>query len=629
MKTLLKIYLLFFIFLFLSHLAFHIIYLDSRASLTAYLVALRYDAATLAWVLGFPSLLYVFSYRVLAVRKYVLWIFAFLSHYVFVVLAVDLLYYGLVGKHATIELQIYFRNYIDVNIMGLREYPLAFILYAVSVVIFFILWKRSIGKEQLYGDSFPSKKWVGVGLLVFFIFTHVVAFRGGFQGRPLRPADAFQKLPQSEGDFALNGVYTTFYALFHRSAFPVQNSKESIQKARALFSTPDDIFLYDDYPFLRKTNTAKKVSRKNIVFIILESWSAKRVGVLGDPMRATPFFDSLAEEGWFFTNAYATGRRSIASLPAAISSIPTLYGSLYITSPFEQNAQRGLGTIFREQGYSTFFTYAAKAGSMGFNTFARLAGFEVITTREDFPEEAPHDGVWGVYDHVMFAHALKQMEGSRKPFLSVLYTLNPHPPFTLPEGNNFFKPDVPRSAFYNALKYSDTTLKVFFAEAKKKEWFKDTIFVLMADHAYEETKGRDAFHIPLLIYSPSLIKPRKDARLVSELDVLPTLIDLVGFGTTHAAMGKSILRGGERFVFLDAEHAGVLLHEKDKRVIAHHFGFDKYLGAFDMKKDPEWKKNLASKEFSQEDIRQMQDYIGVMGYAIRDNKIAKKRLTKH
>ncbi|HRP70781.1 MAG TPA: sulfatase-like hydrolase/transferase, partial [Turneriella sp.] len=408
MKTLLKIYLLFFLFLFVSHCVFHIAYLDSPASFMAYLVALRYDAATLSFLLGLPALLYLLAWRWVLLRKAVLWVIAFLSHYTFVVLFSDLFYYGLAGKHGTVELQIYFSNYIDTNLMAIREYPLMALGYVLSIVIFFLLWKRRIAVEGItIPHNFARQNLLRkFSIVLLFIFVHIVAFRGGGQGRPLRPANAFEALTQAEGDFALNGVYTTSYALFHRTSFPVRGSPESIQNARKFIQAKGDVFIEDSYPFLRRVIHPKPAQKKNVVFIILESWSGKRVGIFGDTTNATPFFDTLARKGWLFTNAYATGRRSIASLPAAISSIPSLYGTLYITSPFEQNFQRGMGAIFREAGYATHFTYAAKAGSMGFNTFARLAGFETILTRESFPADAPTDGVWGVYDHVMFQRVL-------------------------------------------------------------------------------------------------------------------------------------------------------------------------------------------------------------------------------
>jgi phosphoglycerol transferase MdoB-like AlkP superfamily enzyme len=455
----------------------------------------------------------------------------------------------------------------------------------------------------------------------------LVLARGGLQGRPLRPADAFVHLTQAQGDFALNGVYTSFYALFHRSNFPVRSDREAIARARALIAEPGDIFITEETPFYR-INRRGTPLKKNVVFILLESWSAKRLGIFGDKSGATPFFDSLAARGWLLTNTFATGRRSIASLPSALSSIPTLYGSLYITSPHEQNFQRGMGAIFRDAGYSTYFTYAAKAGSMGFNAFARLAGFESIITRESFPADAAHDGVWGIYDHVMFERALADMRAAKKPFASVIYTLHPHPPFTLPPGYDYFSETGAgsrrnaRAKYFNALRYSDETLRSFFAAAEKEPWFRDTLFVLMADHAFEEKQGRDSYHIPLLFYSPGFVPPRRDERIASELDVLPTIISLLRLPVAHASMGRSLEVSGERFAFIDIEHSGGFVTEKNGEQLVLLFGSERYAGFYNMSRDPQWQSLLRTAPLPADKMRALHDFIGVMGYAVAKNRIA-------
>ena len=410
--------------LVLASCFFHIAYLNSAAPPVAWLILLRYVAATTAAALALPGLLYLATSRS-ALRKVALWIAGFITYYCLTVLIGDLAYYRQAGKHSTIELMLFYQNFVDVSLMAIRDYAHIPVLYVATGVGFFWLWRKLVRREVAPVSPLtlrPGSAQVGgafgvlrrVSGVVIFIVLNIIAFRGGVQGRPLRPADAFVHLNQAHGDFALNGVYTSFYAVFHRSGFPVVADAESIRVVQNLIGSKGEVFPSPEMPFYRLTRPAGEPKKKNIVFIILESWSAKRVGAYGDKTGATPFFDSLAQKSWFFTNAYATGRRSIASLPSAVSSIPTLYGSLYITSPHEQNFQRGMGAILREQGYTTMFTYAAKAGSMGFNAFARLAGFDKILTRESFPADAAHDGVWGIYDHVTFARTIEEIDAARK-----------------------------------------------------------------------------------------------------------------------------------------------------------------------------------------------------------------------
>lgn len=616
---LLVLYLCFFSVILLSNAVFHIAHLREAAGAMAWLIAVRYAAATTAAILFLPALVYLLTWRITALRKITFQVAGVALVFTALLLTGDILYYRQAGKHLTVELAVALQNPGDILRMIWVDYLPALTIAVTAGMALLYFWFR-----RVRAVSFAARQPLGLRLAAIpvFILLSVVAFRGGVQDRPLRPADAYQYLPQRAADFALNGVYTAFYTLYHREDFPARGDAETIRLARALLQNPAEKFIADELPFYRALRPAGMPLKKNVVFIILESWSAKRIGAFGDKSGATPFFDSLTRKSWFFTNAFATGRRSIASLPSAISSIPTLYGALYITSPHEQNFQRGMGSIFAAQGYSTFFNYAAKAGSMGFNAFARVAGFENIVTRESFSRDAAQDGIWGVYDHVTFKRVLADVEAAKKPFLSVVYTLHPHPPFVLPPGNDYFKADQPRYQYYNALRYSDTTLRDFFAATEKRSWFKDTVFVLTADHAFEEAQGFDAFHVPLLIYAPGFLPPRFDHNIASELDILPTLLELLRFETAHASMGKSLLAPGERFAFIDAEHAAGIVRQKHSSLLALLFASEKYQGYFDMTTDKEWRNLKTAAPFAEDEMRAMRAYIDVMGHAVSRNRIA-------
>lgn len=625
--NLLIAYLPFISLLILSSSVFHIVYLNTAAPPVAWLITLRYTLATVSLAFFLPGLVYLFSPAGGKLRRAMLWLIGIITYYCLTVIVGDLVYYGQAGKHSTVELLLYYQNIVDVSLMALKDYTYIPIIYLIALVLFVRFWKRIVARETQQHHARRYSYLMRAVVIAAFALGSLVLARGGLQGRPLRPADAFVHLTQAQGDFALNGVYTSFYAMFHRSNFPVVAEREAIARARALIAEKGDVFITDENPFYR-INRRGTPLKKNVVFILLESWSAKRLGIFGDKSGATPFFDSLAAKGWLLTNAFATGRRSIASLPSALSSIPTLYGSLYITSPHEQNFQRGMGAIFRDAGYSTYFTYAAKAGSMGFNAFARLAGFESIITRESFPPDAAHDGVWGIYDHVMFERALADMRAAKKPFASVIYTLHPHPPFTLPPGYDYFSETGAgarrnaRAKYFNALRYSDETLRNFFAAAEKEPWFTDTLFVLMADHAFEEKQGRDSYHIPLLFYSPGFVPPRRDERIASELDVLPTIISLLQLPVAHASMGKSLEAAGDRFAFIDIEHSGGMVTEKSGDQLALLFGAENYGGYYNMTSDPTWQRLNTGQPLPAERLLALRDFIGVMGYAVARNRIA-------
>jgi phosphoglycerol transferase MdoB-like AlkP superfamily enzyme len=609
--------------LLVSNIIFAAVYLKAWPSFTAWLVAFRYACATAAPGLLISALVFIASGRWQFGRRLALWLAGLVIFYCSTILVGDLVYYGQAGKHSTIEFLLYYQNFMQINAMVMRDYVYIPVVYLAIGIIFFWRWKRFAHRDKFLPALSRRAILRRILLGLVTILLSIIAFRGGLQGRPLRPADAFVSLSLAEGDFALNGIYTSFYALFHRSSFPVADDPRSLSLARDFILAPGEKTVADGFPFLRRTNPAGVMVRKNVIFIILESWSARRVGAFGDKTGATPFFDSLATRGWLLTNAYATGRRSIASLPSAISSIPTLFGSLYITSPHEQNFQRGLGALFAEVGYSTAFTYASKPGSMGFNAYARLAGFDTITTRADFPSEAPGDGVWGVYDHVMFAKTLTELRNRKQPSLTVLYTLHPHPPFKIPDNAYRFPTGTPRADYYNALRYADDSLRDFFTSAQREPWFDNTVFVFMADHAFEEEPGSDSFRIPLLFYAPGFVAAKVDEAIASELDVVPTLIDLLKVQATHASMGHSLLEPNRRAAYLDLDHSAGIMRNVSGKDLLLIFGSEGFKGYYDLASDPQWTKLIPSAPLPQQDIQAMQAYIGVMGYAIAKNRIAR------
>lgn len=618
--------------LFVANTFFYALYMEAAPPFIAWFIALRYNLATVTAALALPGLSYLLFFRSRRVRKFSLWLAGAVVYYTISVLIADITYYGHAGKHATVELQLYYKDFIDINKMALKEYPLIAVGYVVLGILFFYAWRRLVKKEDSKPVSSLRYKTQAAFLVGFLLLT-AIFFRGGLQGRPLRPANAFEHLSQTQGDFALNGAYTAFYALFHRASFPVASNEEALKNAQKKIQTPDETFLNADYPFYRALKKPNP-NKKNVVVLILESWSAARVGFYGDKVKATPFFDTLARKSWVFNRAFATGRRSIASLPSIVSGIPTLYGSLFITSPFEQNTQSGMGAVFHGAGYATYFTYAAKAGSMGFNAYAKIAGFENILTREDFLPETETDGVWGIFDHLTFKRVLNDLEGARKPFASVVYTLHPHPPFTLPQG--FVIPTElkerialhgqKRAPYYNALFYSDKSLEGFFEVAKTKSWFQNTVFVLVADHAYEESMGLEAFHIPLLFYAPGFVSPRTDERIVSQLDILPTLVSLLQLQSNYASMGQSLISRDrhpeERFAFIDLEHAAGFVGQRNGKDAVLVFDTQKYLGYYDAARDAAWRTLKNDNLFASDEKTKLKDFIGAMGYAVAKNRIA-------
>lgn len=229
-------------------------------------------------------------------------------------------------------------------------------------------------------------------------------------------------------------------------------------------------------------------------------------------------------------------------LEALSLAIPPLPGHSIIWRKQNQNLET-LGAVLADHGYVNRFMYGGYARFD--NMDAYFAGNHYQPTdRSQFPER--HRGfsnIWGMADEHLYDYALEQMDrdaASGKPFLMHLMTTSNHTPFTFPEG----RIDLKRSR-QGAVKYSDYAVGRFIEMARAKPWFKDTVFVLVADHC-ASSKGRTSlppanYHIPAIVYSPAHLAPHTDTRLASQIDIVPTVLDLLDLPEQSNFMGRSVL----------------------------------------------------------------------------------------
>jgi phosphoglycerol transferase MdoB-like AlkP superfamily enzyme len=403
---------------------------------------------------------------------------------------------------------------------------------------------------------------------------------------------------------------------------------EARKTIQEMFYLPDERNLEVDYPFLRQPQPAGSPKQYNVVVLVMESWSASSIGALGAYPSATPFFDQLADKGLLFTNFISSGQRSVEALPAIVASLPHILNVPLIGSRSELNGFLGMGTIFLHHGYATSFHHGAKTGSMGFDAYSRLAGFEHYLGKEDVPDLArtDWDGVWGVYDHIFFIDTVKKLESFRKPFCSVIYGLSPHEPLALPANlKSRFGVGESAVSYEQALRYSDFSLRQFFEHAKTKSWFNRTVFIIVGDHPFDASRNdfHSTFHVPLLIYAPDIVKPYRDHSVASQVDILPTLLDLLRFQDAHASMGQSLLQpSGKRYAVVKYRGQYALL--SDNLVFLSDLGHAE--GLYNYRKDPGLTRNLT--DVMPEDAnrlkKQLLSYLQEVTTAVSQDRMCRK-----
>ncbi|MBC6989079.1 LTA synthase family protein [Hymenobacter sp. BT491] len=353
----------------------------------------------------------------------------------------------------------------------------------------------------------------------------VLGIRGGLQLKPLRTGHAFVQQPAVLGHLTLNSTFTFIKSLGyqtveHKQYFASETALRAALNVRPLPPAP----------------AGKPPLRDNVVILLLESFASEYTGIENGGQGYTPFFDSLATKGLFFREHYANGRRSIEALPAVLAGLPSLMDGPFITSNFQTDELHGLGEILARQGYSTAMYHGAQNGTMGFNTFAGMAGMQRYFGLNEYPRGAKspdYDGHWGIFDEPYLQYFSRQLSQQREPFFTTLFTLSSHEPFTVPEqyAKRFPAGQLP---IHPTIGYTDHALQAFFKAASRQPWYRHTLFILLADHTsqtirpgYQNALGN--YKTPLLLFHPGRALPAADVhRITQQSDVPATVLNFLG-----------------------------------------------------------------------------------------------------
>src|SRR5262245_3027415 len=351
-------------------------------------------------------------------------------------------------------------------------------------------------------------------------------------------------------ELALNGIWALTYAFFHneieyrrfyrtRPADVVAKRLETLlaEKAATLTSPGQD-------PLTRSMRREGRMLRKNVMLVTMESMGADYMAHFGNRQNITPNLDRIASEGLLFTQLLATGTRTVRGLEALTLSVPPTPGQSILRRPHNAGLFT-LGDVFRERGYDTRFLYGGYGYFDNMNAFFGGNGFEVIDRTSLSSEEIHFENVWGVSDEDLFQRVLKEADRSfaaGTPFFQLVMTTSNHRPFTYPNGViDIFS----KTGRLGGVKYADYAIGRFVEAARLKPWFKDTLFVFIADHT-AGTGGRieldpTRYHIPLIFYAPSFVTPATHDGLASQIDVAPVLLGLLNTSYISRFYGRDVL----------------------------------------------------------------------------------------
>lgn len=516
------------------------------------------------------------------------------------IMTIDLIYYAHVNTHLAEDilkiehdiwsmLRIVFTSYIGF-IVG----------FLVSLVPLWLLFSKLLKSEPPERGTIGGRKekallQLGRSLIYIFLLIIVATFsiRGGLQSKPLRVSHAFINDRIILGHLTLNGVFTIIQVVLSPGGvLDVEYEEDvAIDTVRNLVRDTKTEFLDNEYPMLRKHKGEQSEGKApNVVILIMESWSAHAVGALGSKYDVTPFFDKLSKEGFLFTNFYSVGQRSTDGAMSILYSFPSFSRLTTVGRVYEQNQMIGIGNILKQEGYSTIFICGAKRGSMGLDSFAARAGFDRYIAKDNFDLPKEYFDEWGVFDEYAFERAHEEFTQMKKPFLGVVYTLNPHTPFAVPSKKFEKVTDDKNAPFLNALYYCDWALENFFKLARQSEYFSNTLFIIVADHT-EGLHGQsalDLYRIPCLFYFPGKITPGIDSNPGSQLDILPSIVDVLGLNSTHSSFGRSLFTPGRRYALFS--RGNILGWVKNDHVLLHTI--QSPIGFYDFRTDTTFSKDL-------------------------------------
>lgn len=308
------------------------------------------------------------------------------------------------------------------------------------------------------------------------------------------------------------------------------------------------VFTNGTHPIERVITASGAPRPLNVVMVTIESLGADYVQSFGGRRGLTPNLDKLASEGMRFNQMYATGTRTVRGLEALSLSLPPTPGHAVLTRKNNKGFQT-LGGVLKDEGYEPMFIYGGYSYFDNMNNFFGGNGYTVIDRTSLAHDEISHETIWGVADEDLFKLAIREIDrrhASGKKFFAHLMTTSNHRPFTYPEG----RIDIPsKSGRDGAVKYTDWAIGKFVRDASAKPWFKDTIFVFVADHT-SNARGRtdlppENFRIPLIIYAPDVLQPQAIDAVASQIDVGPTILALLNVSYTSRFFGQDILTEGQ------------------------------------------------------------------------------------
>lgn len=438
---------------------------------------------------------------------------------------------------------------------------LSSIIFIVQVVVFIFLYIR------FFRFEYDAKLHILLRIIAIpiYAFIAVMMMRGGLQLAPINQSAVYFSKHSVVNHASLNTEWNLMHSVIENH-FSNDNPYVFMDenKAKQLVDS-----LYQ--PIQKDSLTILLTERPNVVYIILESFTSDVIEHFGGEKGVCPNLSRMADEGLSFTNIYASGDRTDKGMIALLSGFPSQAVRTIIQQPDKFEKLPSLPKTLSSKGYNSSFIYGGESEFANFKSYLVASGIEKIIDKNDFSANQMNSK-WGAHDGYLFEKVIMELPKQKEPFLSVMLTLSSHEPFEIPVPSPYNGEDLP-SKFRKAAHYTDQCIATFFEHAKKEKWYKNTLFVIVADHGhrlpkeYEKAYDVRKFRIPLILYGDVIKKEfqhKTITKIGSQTDIVNTILNQLNIQDQHYVWSTDLLNKQAGFAFYTYDNGIGWIDDKEK-----------------------------------------------------------------
>lgn len=542
---LLRTYLYWLLLFFIARFIFVIYYLSSIKApfsdiLLTFFYSIRLDLSTATYLTVIPFILVVWSlifpHQIATMHKRYIMIFTVIFS---IITASELAIYSEWGTKLHYKALLFLLHPSEVIGSASIYHIIGFALsFAIQLWAAKFLYRKLFSAEE----KLIRKPMQAISLSCLFIPVMVLGIRGGFNQIPVNQSDCYFSNDNILNLAAVNSGWNLLHSITENPGLTEVNPYVDVPIDEALTRVKNLLASADSSSSILNT------SRPNIVLIILESWSSDLIPSSGGDPGATKNFESLIQDGLYFTNVIASGDRSDQGMAAIFSGFPAQPLTTIISQPAKFQRLPALGKSLKKEGYHTSFFFGGQLSYGNIKSYMIYNQLDKIVEAEDLPSDIP-TGKLGAHDQYMYDIQLKELKNFPQPFFSSIFTLSTHSPFDMPLDKFPISWGKNENHYVNSVYYADSCLGDFFKKAKEESWYDNTLFVLVSDHSRNSHKNHEfispEYHkIPLLFYGNVLkneYRNRKIDRIVSQTDLPATLLSQLKISTKDYKWSRNAL----------------------------------------------------------------------------------------